>query len=78
MLHFTPAPPRESSSHKGVTWNKCSKKWQAVITPTGTGLQTNIGLFAEEAEAAAAYSFTETQAQSVDIHSYVLCRHYRN
>jgi len=43
-----------SSRHKGVYWNKQSKKWQAQIKANGKAY--NLGIFAEEDAAAAAYN----------------------
>jgi hypothetical protein len=49
------APP--SSQHEGVSWDRVNGKWKARITVGGK--QFAVGSFADEAEAAAAY--TEAQ-----------------
>jgi hypothetical protein len=46
--------PEQSSQHRGVHWHKGSGKWQAAIGVDGK--LRHLGRFAEEAEAAAAYT----------------------
>lgn len=47
-----------SSRFKGVSWDTLKRKWR--VRPTVDGVKTDLGYFADEAEAAAAYtSFIE-------------------
>lgn len=50
---FNRKPTGSSSKYKGVSWDRCAKRWQAKIKIDG--VQIKIGYFSDEVEAAIAY-----------------------